>query len=498
MLKLYDFQEHAINETRKSFAKGNKKVILSLPTGAGKTVIALHIVKGALDKGKRVAFVVDRLTLLDQTANFMYQQGLDFGVIQGQNQMTNFSKRFQICSAQTLAKRNKEFDFVIIDEAHVVFKHHKEMLGNPNGTYFLGLTATPFTKGLGKLWDDLICTKRTGELIEEGFLSKYVVYGPSQPDLTGVRVSAGDYNKKDLANKTDTSKLVGDIIEHWFRLASDRRTVVMAVNVAHAEHIAEEFKSKGIAADVVHTYLPDKENEVKKRLNAFREGKTQLLASVDMISRGFDMPQADCLIMARPTRSLNFHLQALGRILRIFPGKEYALILDHAGNIERMGFPCDEFPMFLDMGEKKKSGGKKGEPMPKPCPQCFFMKPPKTRTCPKCGFETKKVAGVEIEEGTLEEIQKDRRTRAKTENKDRLYAKLMAGAQVAGFKNGWAAHQYREYYGVWPAKNVEMDMSFYDFLCSLPRNRVMKIVWSLNGKSKKDRQRKQKLITEKV
>jgi len=484
-MKPWDFQVEAIEKTRQAFRKNNR-IILTMPTGSGKTVVALQAVKGAIEKGKTVAFVCDRLSLLDQTAKFMYEQGLRFGIIQGDNDLTDFSKQFQICSAQTLAKRKTNFDFYIIDECHVIFKHIIGLLEDGRGSHFLGLTATPFTRGLGKYWDALVCTKRTGELIKEGFLSEYIAYGPSQPDLKGIKMSAGDYNKKDLAKRMDKAKLIGDIVEHWFKFASDRHTIVTAVNVAHAEHIAEGFKERGVAADVIHCYLD--RDIVRAKLKAFRAGDLQMLSSVDMISRGFDMPRADCLIMARPTKSLNYHIQVLGRVLRIHDSKKNALILDHAGNIERLGFPCDEFLMELDDGKGRQSQEKrdKKEALPKPCPECFFMKPPSVRICPRCGFESKRQSNVEVEKGELKRLQKGRLKKATRANKDAMYSRLLAGAMAAGFKEGWASHKYREHFGVWPARRVQFDEGFYKWSKALPRQQLMKVIFGLfTGISKK-------------
>lgn len=480
-MQLWDFQETAIKDTREAFRK-NKRVVLSMPTGSGKTVVALMAVKSALEKGKTVAFVCDRLTLLDQTANFMFKQGLDFGIVQGDNPLTDFGKQFQICSAQTLAKRKKQyFDFYIIDECHIMFKHLLALLGSGDGSYFLGLTATPFTRGLGKHWETLVTSSRTGQLIKDGFLSDYEVYGPSQPDLKGIKMSAGDYNKKELAERTDKKKLIGDIVEHWFKLASDRHTIVMAVNVAHAEHIAESFKEKGVKADVIHCYMD--RDDVRERLQAFRDGKLQMLSSVDMISRGFDMPRADCLICARPTKSLNYHLQALGRVLRIHDEKKNALILDHAGNIERLGFPCDEFLMELDMGiiNREKQDKEKTKLLPKACPKCFFMKPPSVQVCPRCGFKSEKQHLVETQEGQLQKMQKGRLKDATPQSKEKLYAKLLAGAKAAGFKNGWASYKYREHFGVWPNRRAQPDEAFYAWAITLERRRLMAIIFDMVG-----------------
>lgn len=489
MYNLRDYQLEAIEKTRESFAKGNKRVMLCAPTGSGKTVIALDIVKKAMEKGKRTGFICDRLSLLDQTAQVMYQNGLDFGIIQGQNELTDFSKDFQICSAQTLARRNyHDFDLGVIDEAHIMFKHQLNMLKNVNGNYFLGLTATPFTRGLGQYWDDLIIVRNTAELIKDGYLSEFIAYGPSKPDLTGVRMSAGDYNKKELADRSDKKELIGDIFEHWLKLASDRQTVVGGVNVAHAEHIAEQFKSQGINADVIHCYQPVGERQ--KKLKAFRNGDIQVLSSVDLISRGFDMPDISCLICARPTKSLNYHLQFLGRGLRCSEGKKDLLILDHAGNIERLGFPDDDFCMCLDDGKRgEKKAREKKIKLPKPCPQCFHLKPVGMRACPKCGFKTKRQSNVENKNGNLEILGKEQRNRKATkQHKEKLYAKLLAGATVLGFKDGWASYRYREYFGVWPnaLKHVKADAVFQSWIDSQPKWKQNKIIWGLVPNEKKE------------
>jgi len=483
MIEIRDYQQKAINDVREAF-KSSKKIILTAPTGSGKTVIALTIVKSALEKGKRIGFVCDRLTLLDQTANVMLNAGIDFGIIQGNNHLTDYSKKFQICSAQTLSRRcaDDDFDFIIIDEAHIMFKHQLTMLKNHDHTYFLGLTATPFTKGLGKHWDKLVVGPTVTNLIERGFLSKYVAYGPSKPDLRGVKIVAGDYNKKQLAEKTDTSKLIGDIVEHWFKLAQKRRTIAMAVNTAHAEHIAESFQKEGIKADFIHCYLLP--HEVQQKLKAFRDGDLQLLSSVDMISRGFDMPQADCLIIARPTKSLNYHLQAIGRVLRPSPGKENALILDHAGNFERLGFPDDEFEMVLNVTTEKESAKKKKEKqekLPKTCPKCFFVKPPGVYVCPQCQFETKRQSNVVNTDGDLQELQKKRKLKASPEDKIKMLSKLLAAGKAAGFKDGWASWKYKEFYGVWPVKKngVYPDEDFYYWLKDQPRHKIVKIAFGI-------------------
>jgi len=472
------YQEDAFNNTKAEFGKGKKRVILTMPTGSGKSHVAIKVIKGALDKGSKIGFCVDRLTLLDQITNMIYNEDIrDFGIIQANNPLYRPSENLQIMTSQTLGRRTLQpFDVIIIDECHVVYKSVTKIMKEWENTLFIGLTATPFTRGLGKIWESLVNGTSTADLIKDGFLCNYKAFGFKKPDLKGCKISGGDYNKKDLAKRSRKKELIGDIVENWFQLASDRQTVVGAVDVAHAEEIAEMFKNENVRADVIHCYLPD--DEIKYKLKLFKNNEIQILSSVDLISRGFDMPALDCLICARSTKSLNYHLQFLGRGLRPAPNKNHLLILDHAGNIERLGYPDDDFEMKLDMGIKKQQPRVKSEKLPKPCPQCGFLT--KSRKCENCGFEKKRRSTVIYKEGELIELQKNNKKTISIEDKDKLYSKLLAGAKAAQFNDGWAAYKFKEKFGIWPARRVEPDQKFFEFLVNIPRNRMMKIIWGLN------------------
>ena len=483
------YQTDSYNAIKDTYRKGIKKVILALSTGAGKSHIAIQMIKSSLAKGKRVGFCVDRIILAEQFANMAYNEGItNFSIMQADNILYNSDSNFQIMTAQTLARRSIEpFDFLVYDECHIVYKSIVKLMKEWTDTYFLGLTATPFTKGLGRLWEDIVNGVTMSQLIKERYLSEYIAYGPSKPDLKGVRTSAGDYNKKDLAERTDKKQLIGDIVEHWMKIANDRQTVIGAVNVPHAENIAKAFKDKDIRADVIHCYL--KSEEIKDKLERFKDGDIQVLSSVDLISRGFDQPNVECMIVARPTKSLNYHLQFLGRGLRPSPNERKLIILDHAGNIERLGFPDDEFDMTLDMGIKNPKKHKKKEKLPKPCPECHILFI--GQKCPVCGFMRKRKANVTTKEGDLEELQKKRHKAATPEQKEKIYAKLLAGAKAANERfpdklkkvEGWASWQYRERYGVWPVnKNVEYDWRFYEYLLTVPSWQLWKIIWGLAKK----------------
>ena len=161
--------------------------MLQAPTGFGKTLTAAHIIQRALDKGHAVIFTVPALSLIDQTVAALEAEGIDcVGVMQADHERTDASQPVQVCSVQTIARRTKpSAGLVLIDEAHLSFKAIHEWMADPAWARvpFVGLSATPWTKGLGKHYDDLIVAATTASLIAQGYLSKFIVYAPSEPDL---------------------------------------------------------------------------------------------------------------------------------------------------------------------------------------------------------------------------------------------------------------------------------------------------------------------------
>lgn len=494
---LRDYQLDLFNKLREKMATGWRKAILALSTGGGKSEISIEIIKGALAKGKRAAFCVDRIVLVEQFARMAHHAGItEFGIMQADNPFYKPHLPFQIMTVQTLSRRDVQpFDVVCWDEVHVVHKTLLNKMKEWDKAFWIGLTATPYTKGLGKYWDGLVTGITMAELIKQGWLVDYDVYGPAayEPNLDGVQTVKGDYNKKQLGERTDQKKLIGDMVEHYHKLIEGKKTMVMAVNIAHAEHIAAEFNGNGIAgkADFIHCYLPYE--EIKEKLRKFKNGDITLMSSVDMLSRGFDMPNCEAIIIGRPTKSVNYHIQALGRVLRPADGKTKAIILDHAGNVKRLGFPCSYVPDGLDDGTAK-SGKKKIEEkikLPSECPQCHVLKPAGQYKCSKCGFEPKRKPGISTGEGELalmskeqqeNQMQKERLKNATPEKKEKLYAKLLAGARAVGFKDGWASWKYKEHFGVWPAQKAEMDGDFFEFMRRQEKWKAVRILHSLVNK----------------
>lgn len=449
-MELRHYQKTAINMLRQSIATGHRAPILQASTGSGKTVIAGEIIRMAREKGKKVAFIVDRLALVDQASAHLDAVGIDHGIIQGNNIRTDYAKPVQVVSAQTMAKRRPwEFDLGIIDECHCVRKSTIDLMRSWDKIPFIGLSATPWTKGLGKHYDDLLIPITIHQLISEGFLVDADAYGPSKPDMAGVKITAGDYNQKQAGEKANTPKLVADIIETWRKLACGRQTLVFATNVAHSQHIEREFRAAGIIATHIDAYT---DTEMRREaIERFKAGEIQVLTSVGVLTTGFDAPNAEAVVLARPTKSLMLHIQMIGRVLRPYEGKKRALILDHAGNIERLGFHTDEMPTELDDGTRSESNSKKRErkePLPRPCPQCHKLIT--TLKCPACGYEAKRRNKVEAEAGNLEKIKRKANKNTTKIEKSRFYRELLWYAREHGYRDGWASYKYRERFGVWP------------------------------------------------
>lgn len=445
-MELRPYQASSIAQLRDAFRQGYNKIGLMLPTGAGKTVIAANIIQSALSKNKRVAFIADRIDLIEQTSASFEHYGIEHGIIQADHWKTNYNKPVQICSIQTLARRRwPGFDIAIVDEFHSLYKAQIDMLNKWDNLTYIGLSATPFTKGLGQHWQHLIVGATTKQLIRDGYLSDFVVYAPPVVDLKGVRTQAGDYNQKQLAERVDQDKPVGDVIKTWQKYGDNRQTMVFAVNIAHSRHIVSEFVRAGISALHIDAYTdPD---ERRSSLRAYKEGRVQVISCVDILTKGFDEPNTGTLVMARPTKSLIVHLQQIGRALRIAPDKENAIILDHGGNVERHGFPTDEVITVLntDVQKTQPKTSEKTERLPKACPICHFVKPAGVVECPSCGFKPERINTVEHEAGELVKLEK-----VSKEDKQRWFSMLLGHCKQKRYSAGWAKHKYKEKFGVWP------------------------------------------------
>jgi DNA repair protein RadD len=259
------------------------------------------------------------------------------------------------------------------------------------------------------------------ELIDLGFLVESRVYAPSQPDLDGVKVDRGDYNETQLAERMDTQRLVGDIIEHYLRLGRPRRAVVFATGVQHSKHLCDEFRRAGVLAEHIDGTTPtDERDQILARLAA---GSVDVVCNAMVLTEGWDCPEVSCLILARPTRSIGLFRQMIGRGLRTAPGKSDCLIFDHAGATFQHGFADDpiEWTLRDDQRAENKAHAARGARHTQAlttCPECSAVRY-EGKPCPACGWRPQPEAKpVEVLDGDLGEVGRDRSVMANVNTAD--------------------------------------------------------------------------------
>ena len=451
-------QQRAIDGLKQSLMAGHRRPMLQAPTGAGKTVIAAHVVAGALAKGKRLAFCVPSIGLIDQTFERFVENGIDpaaMGVIQGNHPWRRPGAPIQIATAQSLARRDRpDVDLIVIDEAHVMHKVYQTWMDEQPDRMFIGLSATPWAKGLGKRFDDLIKPTSTQELIDLGMLSKFRVFAPSHPDLSGVRTVAGDYHEGDLAEAMSKAHIVADVVTQWLVRGEGRPTLCFAVNRAHAQLLAMQFNEAGVPTAYIDADTPREERDIiGKRLAS---GEIKVVCNIGCLTTGIDW-DVRCLILARPTKSEMLFVQIIGRALRTADGKDYAIILDHSDTHLRLGMVTDIDRDALDDGTAKSSSSKRKEKraaMPRECNNCAGLIPAGMYQCPCCGTVAPPPTGVTVGDGDLAEIGGETTSSVleilRGLGKQRVYSELVGICEERGKKMGWADHTYREIFGVWP------------------------------------------------
>lgn len=457
-ITLRDYQQDAIDKLRQALAEGYKRPVMQAPTGAGKTVIAAALVNMAREKGKRVIFCVPAISLINQTVERFRANGIfDLGVIQADHEMTDLSQPVQVCSIQTLARREiPKVDLVIVDECHVMFKLYDKWMNWPEwkDVPFIGLTATPWAKGMGAegRWDHLIVATTTSKLIGENTLSDFKVYAPAHPDLSGVKTMAGDYELKGLGEAMDKGSLVADIVSTWLARGQNRPTICFAVNRVHAKHIETRFREAGVSAEYMDAFtdLDTRESIIGR----FASGETKVICNVGVLTTGFDA-DVRCIILARPTKSEILYVQMIGRGLRRAEGKDHCLILDHSDTTLRLGFVTDIHCEELDSGTAKRAAKAKSVPLPKECNRCHFLKPPKTIKCPACGHQPKPTDTVSVEDGELHELMRNKQFQFKevpAHEMQRWFSELIRHAELRGYKNGWAFYAFQDKFKAKPPR----------------------------------------------
>jgi superfamily II DNA or RNA helicase len=474
---LRPYQLRGVDAVRAHLRSGRRRVLLVAPTGAGKTVIASHIIECSTGLGNRILFLAHRRELITQAfkkcIGCSCRPGYDHdtlmrdplctadglprkmvGVLMGDDRRRNPGAVVQVASVDTLRNRAKPHaDLIIVDEAHrSLARTYQAIVAAYPEAAIIGLTATPYRadgRGLGDAYDELVVVASPRELIDQGALVEprvFTVPAKDLPDLSRVRVKGGDYDEGQLAAAVDQAGLVGNIVEHWQRHAADLLTVVFAVNVEHSRHIVERFRAAGVAAEHLDGTTPTAERDAI--LARLERGETRVVSNCAVLTEGWDQPSVKCAVLARPTKSTGLFLQCAGRILRPWQNTG-AIILDHAGVVLEHGLPQDDREFSLDSPKKRRTV----TTTCKTCEACYAIVPLAARVCPACGAEFPVAEAedkTEEKPGELVEVRP-----ATVDEKRAAWDDICKTAVAKGYKPGWAFYRYKDKFGVAPPSSFK-------------------------------------------
>lgn len=431
-IKLRPYQQKFISEIRGQFSGGVKKVCGVAPCGAGKTVIAAFMIKSSLKRGKRTVFFVHRKELIEQTSRTFSELDIPHGII---SSGVEFQPEMpvQIASVQTLVNRLRsvpEPDFLICDECHhILAKSYKKIINHWENAYLLGLTATPERMGgvrLGDVFESLVLAPTTAELIQMGNLTSFRYFAPDfKLSLEKLHTRHGDYVTSESADLMSGAKILCNIVDEYKRHAKGKSAICYCVNVEHSKLVAQRFNDAGISATQCDGTTPKAERQ--QIVEDFRLGKTKILCNAELFGEGFDVPNMDAVILARPTKSLTLFIQQSMRPLRPDPlnPKKVAIIVDCVDNFSHFGLPSQKRNWSLAPNKDKEPG----EAPMKVCPQCNEVIPAGTKIC-ECGYEFKVEAFSEVD-GVTSEIP----------SSFQYYLNI---AEKRGYKKVWAVYQFLE------------------------------------------------------
>jgi DNA repair protein RadD len=409
---LWPHQSTTHDKLREGGKAGHRVQMVMSPTGSGKTVMGLNIIYQTLIKGNRCLFICDRKSLINQTSEVADKLGLSaHGIIQAGNPRTNLKMPFQIASVQTLQRRGipDDFDVIVVDEAHTFYGKIIEHISTCKGRV-IGLSATPFTDGLGKVYTNLVNACSMDELTKSGVLVPMRIFSCTKVDMVGAATAGGEWTDK--AAETRGMEIVGNVVEEWVKLAHTRKTIVFGPTIAHCREMSKKFNEAGYRAEVFCADTEDADREIILKEFNKPDSEIRLLVSVEALAKGFDVPDVECVCDVRPLRkSLSTAIQMWGRGLRSSPktGKTDCYLLDFSGNIIR--FADDYSDIFfngldaLDAGEELDKAIRRDDEKKEPakCPKCGFT--PCGKKCVSCGFERKPPPStVEVLPGVMGEI----------------------------------------------------------------------------------------------
>jgi superfamily II DNA or RNA helicase len=457
MLQLRDYQQDILDKLRNGFAAGYDRQILYAPTGAGKTEMAIALLEATRKKLNRGAMVLDRIILCEQTSRRLDFYSIDHGILQAGHWRFKPYEKIQICSAQTLERREElpGLNLLIVDEAHQTRDALKEFIfANPE-LKVIGLSATPFTKGLGKVYENVISSVTTDELVKRSVLVPLRVFISTEIDMTGANKVAGEWSQKETTERG--MKITGDIIAEWIKMTHEifnrpRKTIVFCSGVAHGNDLSRKFAEKGY--NFISLSYHDTDTFKREVIEDFSKPDTEIhgLIATDILTKGFDVPDVMIGVSARPfSKSLTSHIQQMGRVMRGSPGKEFALWLDHSGNYLRFKDDWEdvynngvqELDDSKEKSKKEKTAKEKQEAV---CPSCKALWTSGTDTCTNCGFVVEGRNKIIELAGELKEL----KGAMSSGDQQSWWSQLCYFVEHDGMKSGHAAYIFKDKFGYFP------------------------------------------------
>ncbi len=399
MIELRQYQRNMLRQVEAALAPERARVMMQLPTGGGKTIIAAHLLARYLSRARKAVWITHRTELAAQTCGMLADAaGVDAWHVQRPSQAPMPARRRGVVAimAQTAGRRARntdvwskydQDDLMIIDEAHHAAADGYERAMERWRGRVLGMTATPWRlslkEGFDHLFDNLVCGPQTAELQRGGFLCEARVIAPP-PDrriLGGEPGLSGDYTESGIerANAAHPDIMTAGALELWQERARGRQTLIYAVSVKHAHRLTTVFRNAGVSANLMLGNTPADMRESTMR--SFRNGNLTVLVNVAVATEGFDLPDASCVIIARPTKSLSLYLQMLGRGMRPKDGGGDCVILDLAGNSREHGLP--NAPREWSLSPRAEMY--EGDAPAVRCDRCGEMSPAASQNCQRCG-----------------------------------------------------------------------------------------------------------------
>ena len=446
MIQLRPYQSEAVEQIREAYRQNHRAVLFVLPTGGGKTVLFSHIAQQTAARGNRVCVLVHRQELLRQASASLSKMGVNHGVIAAGRSM-DLSQPVQVASVQTLARRlhklpRELFHLLVVDEAH----HSNagtwaKVLDHFGGAHVLGVTATPCRcdgRGLGEWYSEMVQGPTAQWLTDQGYLAPARVLAPPIGfDVGGIRRRMGDFDMTQAGEQLKQGQAMGDCLGHYQRYLGGKTAIAFCCSVAHAEAVAELFNRHGVSAASIDGSMDSPTRE--RLLSDLGAGRSKVLTSCELIGEGVDVPSVAGCILLRPTQSVGLHLQMIGRCIRPQEGKT-AVILDHVGNVLRLGHHLEDREWTLEGTPKKP---RDAAPSVKICPACFAAMPSGSPQCPECGhrFTVERRELVHVD-GELAEVDVINARFRRDQGQAQTIEELVAVGQRRGMKNphGWARH----------------------------------------------------------